>query len=50
MGGQWTAETLLELVRGYQPACVLIAAAELDVFTSSTRTPPVRLRFSTCRR
>ena len=33
MGEQWTAEALLELVRGYHPACVLIAAAELDVFT-----------------
>jgi len=33
MGEQWTAEALLELVRGFHPACVLIAAAELDVFT-----------------
>lgn len=33
MGEQWTAEALLEVVRGYHPACVLIAAAELDVFT-----------------
>lgn len=29
----WTAETLMETVRGFQPACVIIAAAELDVFT-----------------
>ena len=33
MGEQWTAEALLEVLRGYYPACVLIAAAELDVFT-----------------
>ncbi len=33
MGHQWTADALLEVVRGYHPACVLIAAAELDVFT-----------------
>ncbi len=33
MGEHWTAEELLEMVRGYHPACVLIAAAELDVFT-----------------
>jgi precorrin-6B methylase 2 len=26
-------EELLDLVRGFQPACVLVAAAELDVFT-----------------
>lgn len=31
---QWTADDLTELVRGFQPACVIIAAAELDVFTS----------------
>ncbi len=34
MGEEWTAEALLEVVRGYHPACVVIAAAELDVFTS----------------
>jgi hypothetical protein len=33
MGEQWTAEALMEMVRGFHPACVLIAAAELDVFT-----------------
>ncbi len=33
MGDQWTAEALMEVVRGYHPACVVIAAAELDVFT-----------------
>ena len=33
MAEPWTAESLLEMVRGYHPACVVIAGAELDVFT-----------------
>jgi precorrin-6B methylase 2 len=33
MREQWTAEALMDMVRGFHPACVLIAAAELDVFT-----------------
>ena len=33
MAKQWTADELMELVRGFHPACVIIAAAELDVFT-----------------
>lgn len=33
MPERWTAEALMELVRGFHPACVLVAAAELDVFT-----------------
>jgi precorrin-6B methylase 2 len=32
MQSEWTAENVLELARGYQPTCVLAAAAELDVF------------------
>jgi precorrin-6B methylase 2 len=39
MPRQWTAETLLELARDYQPACVLLAAAELDVFGALAGTP-----------
>lgn len=34
MATSWTAERLLELARGFQPACVLAAAAELDVFSA----------------
>lgn len=30
----WTAEALLELGRGYQSACLLAAAADLDLFTA----------------
>jgi precorrin-6B methylase 2 len=33
MAKQWTAGELMEMIRGVQPACVVIAAAELDVFT-----------------
>jgi precorrin-6B methylase 2 len=33
MAKEWTADEVLELVRGFHPACVVIAAAELDVFT-----------------
>jgi len=32
MPGKWTGEELLELARAFQPACVLMAAAELDLF------------------
>lgn len=28
----WTPEAILEMARGFQPACVLAAAADLDVF------------------
>jgi O-methyltransferase domain/Dimerisation domain len=33
MAKQWNADELMALVRGFHPACVIIAAAELDVFT-----------------
>jgi len=33
MAKQWTVDELMELVRGFQAACIVIAAAELDVFT-----------------
>jgi hypothetical protein len=33
MARPWTADEVAELVRGFHPACVIIAAAELDVFT-----------------
>jgi hypothetical protein len=32
MSKEWTREEILELTRSYQPACVLAAAADLDVF------------------
>jgi SAM-dependent methyltransferase len=33
MPKQWTSEEILELSRAYQPACVIAAAADLDLFT-----------------
>ena len=39
MAKGWTAESVLELARGYQVAVVLMAAAELDVFTRLKRRP-----------
>ncbi len=32
MARQWTAEQVGDISRGFQPACILLAAAELDVF------------------
>ena len=34
MTKKWTGDDLLELVRGFQPACVIAAGAELDVFAA----------------
>ncbi len=39
MSKSWTADELLETVRGFQAACVVVAAAELDVFTALGRRP-----------
>jgi len=39
MSRPWTGETLLEMARAFQPACVLLAAAELDVFGALAREP-----------
>ena len=33
MPRNWTADDILQLARGYQPACVLAAAADIDLFT-----------------
>jgi len=39
MTKRWTAEEVLNLVRGFQPACVLTAAAELDIFSALHEGP-----------
>jgi len=39
MAKSWTADELLEKVRGFQAACVVAAAAELDVVTALTDKP-----------
>jgi SAM-dependent methyltransferase len=33
MSQRWNAEEILNLVRAFQPACILTAAAELDIFS-----------------
>ena len=37
MGKKWSAEEILEMVRAFQPVCVLTAAVELDVFIAIGR-------------
>jgi len=39
MAKQWTAQKVLDFSRTYQPACILIAAAALDVFTRLRAKP-----------
>jgi precorrin-6B methylase 2 len=39
MSKSWTADGLFETVRGFQAACVIVAAAELDLFTSLAGRP-----------
>ena len=39
MAKRWTADELLETVRGFQAACVITAAADLDLFTALGKTP-----------
>lgn len=34
MARHWTADEVLELVRGFQPACIVVAAVELDMFSA----------------
>ncbi len=35
----WTQDSLLDLIRGFQPACVVAAAADLNVFSHLTSEP-----------
>ncbi len=39
MAKQWNAEEILGAARSFQPACVLTAAAELDVFSALDKNP-----------
>jgi SAM-dependent methyltransferase len=39
MPTKWTAEQVLELTRAFQPACIVAAAAELDIFTALAERP-----------
>lgn len=39
MNASWTPDRLLDLARNYQPTCVLLAAAELDLFAALASRP-----------
>jgi hypothetical protein len=39
MTKRWTAEEVLNTVRAFQPACIITAAADLDVFTALKNKP-----------
>jgi len=39
MARQWTVDEVLNMVRTFQPACVLTTAAELDIFTVLCKRP-----------
>ncbi|MFH1884870.1 MAG: methyltransferase [Planctomycetota bacterium] len=39
MAKQWTAQEVLDVARSFQPACVLTAAADLDVFSPLYEKP-----------
>ncbi|UCG56684.1 MAG: hypothetical protein JSU70_17690 [Phycisphaerales bacterium] len=39
MAKQWTADEVLNTVRAFQPACILAAAADLDIFTALNAEP-----------
>jgi len=46
MPKQWSAEQVLELARAFQPACILAAAAELDIFTGLADRPITAARLA----
>ena len=39
MAKRWTSDEILGMVRAFQPACILVAAAELDIFTALSQKP-----------
>jgi SAM-dependent methyltransferase len=39
MSQRWTEEEILNTVRAFQPACILTAAAELDIFSALRKRP-----------
>ncbi|MBD3163037.1 MAG: methyltransferase domain-containing protein [Candidatus Latescibacteria bacterium] len=43
----WTSDSVLQMARGYQPGCVLMAAAELDLFTVLAKGPMTAGRLAT---
>lgn len=47
MGKSWTATGLLGAIRGFQPACIVTAAADLDVFTALGDRPVLAATLAT---
>jgi precorrin-6B methylase 2 len=47
MARRWTADEILNMVRAFQPACVLAAAAELDIFSTLAAHPMTAKSLST---
>ena len=39
MAGKWTVERIMDVTRGYRGACVLFAAADLDIFSILDEVP-----------
>ena len=39
MTKKWATEEVIAVVRGFQPACVLLAAADLNIFTTLKTKP-----------
>jgi precorrin-6B methylase 2 len=39
MAKHWNREDISQMIRSFQPACVLTAAADLDIFTPLTKSP-----------
>ena len=39
MPNHWTTEDIMNLAHGFQPACILAAAAELDIFAALAEKP-----------
>ena len=46
MNGKITGKEILNLVRGFQPACVIIAGADLDIFTILHARPMTAARLA----
>jgi hypothetical protein len=46
MGKSWTASELMEMVRAFQPACIIAAAADLNLITPLTQSPMTAIQLS----
>ena len=46
MARSWTATELMEMVRAFQPACIITAAADLDFFTALAKNPMTAIQLA----